>query len=64
MPEMYLSEFLFSCANICVHLKCSDRQKEDTQNSFQLQGKLVGRTSSPALKLGTTQLGQPPHEGC
>ena len=64
MPEMYLSEFLFSCANIYVHLKYSDRQKEETQNPFQLQGKLAGHTWSPALKLGTTQSGQPPHEGC
>ena len=56
---MYLSEFLFSCANIYIHLKYSDRQKEETQNSFQLQGRLVGHTSSSALKLGTTQLGQP-----
>ena len=56
---MYLSEFLFSCANIYIHLKYSDRQKEETQNSFQLQGRLMGHTWSPALKLGTTQLGQP-----
>ena len=59
MPEMYLSEFLFSCANIYVHLKYSDRQKEETQNPFQLQGKLAGHNWSPALKLGTTQSGQP-----
>lgn len=64
MPEMHLNEFLFSCDNIYIHLKYSDRQKEETPSSFQLQGRLGGHTPSPALRLGTTQFGQHPHEGC